>query len=99
MAAGVLDGHRGAQAVAGEDEAAQAELVGRRGHVGGQSRDRVVAVLGRIGLAVAAEVEGHRPPVPAQVVELQGPLAAVARQAVQEEDGQGVRLPSPPSRT
>ena len=41
---------------------------------------------------MAAEVEGGRAPAPAQVVELQRPLAAVAGEAVDEEDGQGVGL-------
>ena len=93
VAARVLDGGRRAQAVAGEEEAAQAELVGHGRHVGREAGDGVVAVLRRIGLAMAAEVEGHGAPVPAQVVELQRPLAAVAAQAVKEEDGELPGMP------
>jgi len=51
---------------------AQVELVGHRGDVLRQAVDRIVAVLGRIGLAVAAKVEGDRPPVAAQVIGTSG---------------------------
>jgi hypothetical protein len=74
--------------VAGQHEAPQRKVVGDRRHVAGQRLDVVGAVVRGVGVAVAAQVECQSAPPPPQVIELQGPLAAVTAQAMDEEDRQ-----------
>ena len=62
MGAGVRQRHAAAHAVTHQREAIETERIGHRSHIGGDCGDGVLAVLGRLRAAVAAEIEGHRPP-------------------------------------
>ena len=79
--------HACAEAVPHEGEALQPESVGHRAHVQSVSLDRVLVVPRRVGPAVPPEVERHRPPALAHVLELRRPLGDVARQGVQKHHG------------
>ena len=89
-----LEGNHPAEAGAGERADIHFQVIEQRGHVTGEGLDAVeIEALGRGGKAMAAQVDGEGAVIGGEFTEDRGPAAEVGGEAVEEDDGRGLRSP------